>query len=82
MAYIDDEDCLREIAGELQVPDFQEWRLVILERAREIVTTGSVRASILRVADDLQTANLEEGLTGEHVREILRACETLLKASD
>jgi hypothetical protein len=80
-AYSDDEDCLREIAAELEVPDFQKWRLVILERAREIVATASVRAAILRVADDLMLAPPETGLTGEHVREVLRVCETLLEAS-
>jgi len=76
MAYSDDEDCLQEIADELRVSDFRDWRLSILERAREIISNGSVRAAILRVADDLQAAPLEAGLTGEHVREVLRACET------
>src|SRR5690349_15953433 len=70
-AYSDDEDCLKEIAEHLGIADFQQWRSSILERAREIVSIGSVRAAILRVADQLQATSLEDGLTGEHVREVL-----------
>jgi hypothetical protein len=72
MAYTDDENCLREIADELKVSDFQEWRLGVVERAREIVSIGSVREAILRVADDLQATPLKDGLTGEQVRQVLR----------
>jgi hypothetical protein len=76
MAYSHDEDCLKEIAGELGITDFQPWRLSVIERAREIVSIECVRTAILRVADDLKAAPLEDGLTGEYIREVLRACDT------
>jgi len=75
-AYSDDEDCLKEISNELGVTDFQDWRSGILERAREIVSIGFIRAAILRIADELQAAPLEDGLIGEHVREVLRDAAT------
>jgi hypothetical protein len=73
---------LKEIAEHLGIADFQQWRSSILERAREIVSIGSVRAAILRVADELQAATLEDGLTGEHGREVLRECEMGLEAKE
>jgi hypothetical protein len=72
-AYSDDEDCLKEIAGELEITDFQPWRAGVLERAREIISIDYVRVAIRRVAGNLQAAPLEDGLTGEQVREVLRA---------
>lgn len=75
LAYSDDDDYLKEIAGELGITDFQQWHRSVMESAREIVSMEHVRAAIRRVASDLQAAPLEDGLTGEHVREVLRACE-------
>jgi hypothetical protein len=82
IAYSDDEDCLKEIAGKLRVSNFQDWRLSILECAREIVCIESVQTAISRVAADLLAAPLEDGLAGEHVREVLRACEKRLETSE
>jgi len=80
-AYSDDEDCLREIASTLGITDFQPWRLSVMTRAREIVSIHHVRTAILRVASELQTVLPEDGLTGEHVREVLRACEKSLHST-
>lgn len=76
-----DVDDLRRIANECGVTDsdFQQWRLHKMERAREIIGITQVREAIRRVAADLLTAPLEDGLTGKHVREALRACETPLR---
>jgi hypothetical protein len=76
-----DEDDLRRIASERGITDsdFPQWRFEVIERAREIIRIEHVRKAIRRVADDLQAAHLEDGLTGEHVREVLRACETPLR---
>jgi hypothetical protein len=72
-----DEKDLHQIARESEIADsdFQPWRLSIMERARQIVSIEYVGTAIRRVASDLQAAPLEDGLTGEHVREVLRACE-------
>jgi hypothetical protein len=78
-AYSDDEDCLRQIAAEMEIAesDFRQWRSAIVERAREIVNIEYVRAAILRVASDLQaTLQPGNGLTGEQVRGVLQQCKT------
>jgi hypothetical protein len=76
IAYVDDEDCLKEIASELGISDFQQWRVSVMERARTILRIEYVRTAIRRVASDLQTALLEDReLTGEHICEVLQACE-------
>jgi hypothetical protein len=79
-----DEKDLREIVSQLGIgdSDLPQWRLNVIAQAREIVSMDSVRAAILRVADDLLAAPPEDGLTGEHVREILRVSKTQSETSE